>query len=82
MTIPHVDLFIEVHRLQDYPAHSYLFREIPVGTTFNAFNREPTFMWRVRLQPGFALQLDHPVSSYIMAFPPFLINSTKSTLVL
>ncbi len=69
---------IEVYRLQDTPGHSYLFREIPIGTTFSAFDRQPDFIWKYRLRYKFrsALVLDHPVSSYVMTFPPSHINST------
>lgn len=66
------DLFIEVYRLRgqaDDVNLTYLFREIPVGTTFNKFERDPEFIFKVTFKPPFKLGIDFPVQSYYMSYP-------------
>lgn len=62
------DFFIEVYRLQgsELQKVGYMYRLIPVGTTFNKFNRDPDFVFKVTCKQGYRLRLDHPITSYFI----------------
>lgn len=68
-----IDFVIEVYRLPgNYPFQqwSYLFRFIPVGTTYNKFSKEPDYVFHGRMKPRYRLGLDSPVLSCVMHFSP------------
>jgi hypothetical protein len=65
------DFFIEVYRLNlpgNFGEMVYLYRFIPVGTTFNAFSRIPDFSFKGKLKPGHTLGIDAPVRSCTIKF--------------
>lgn len=68
LTMRDLDFLIEVYRLKDNPAYQgrYLYRFIPVGTTYNPFNREPDFLFKGSLKAGYSLPIDYPVKSYFI----------------
>lgn len=62
------DAFIEVYFLKDRPGCA-LYRFVPVGTTITSFNRDPDYVFRVRVHDVKLLRLDHPSFWYIGCWP-------------
>ncbi len=63
------DAFIYVYRLNDpncFDPYTYLYREIPVGSAVNEFNRPADFKWKVKFK-NYTLPLDSPVKSYSLS---------------
>lgn len=74
------DAFIEVYVLPTYGTYvggyCALYRFVPVGTTVTSFNRQPDYLFRVRVHDVKLLSLDYPVHWYIGCWPGQSVNDS------
>lgn len=61
-----IDFVIEVYKFlpDKETSHRYLYRFIPVGTTFTVLAVDPVFCFKGKFHKGVSLPLDSPVKSY------------------